>query len=377
MKLTTIPNEFKEAAPVIREINAQGFEAYFVGGSVRDALLNKPIHDVDIATSAYPEEIKQIFKRTVDVGIEHGTVLVLMEDQQYEVTTFRTESTYQDFRRPDEVTFVRSLKEDLKRRDFTINALALDSTGEIIDLFDGIEDLTNQTIRAVGNPHERFHEDALRMMRGLRFASQLDFKIEEKTLAAIAEFHPLLEKISVERITIEFVKMLLGVNRQGGLAPFIETEAEAWTLLIQSLNLPEAEIRSFLKAWKLSNQLIQNVSQLVRGLRFRLSNDWQPMMLYELGEESAVLVERLLYYYQQESQVQVTKELVKALPIHQRHELTITGKDLLAVLEETPGKWLGELIAEIEQHVVEGSLENKQEVLLSFAKKQRSKGEKA
>lgn len=157
--------------------------------------------------------------------------------------------------------------------------------------------------------------------------------------------------------------MLLGVNRQGGLAPFIETEcyqycpklreqgaglfrlmdlparqieteAEAWTLLIQSLNLPEAEIRSFLKAWKLSNQLIQNVSQLVRGLRFRLSNDWQPMMLYELGEESAVLVERLLYYYQQESQVQVTKELVKALPIHQRHELAITGKDLLAVLEE-------------------------------------------
>lgn len=289
--------------------------------------------------------------------------------------------------------------------------MALDSTGEIIDLFDGIEDLTNQTIRAVGNPpHERFHEDALRMMRGgLRFASQLDFKIEEKTLAAIAEFHPLLEKISVERITIEFVKMLLGgVNRQGGLAPFIETEcyqycpklreqggaglfrlmdlparqieteAEAWTLLIQSLNLPEAEIRSFLKAWKLSNQLIQNVSQLVRGLRFRLSNDWQPMMLYELGEESAVLVERLLYYYQQESQVQVTKELVKALPIHQRHELAITGKDLLAVLEETPGKWLGgELIAEIEQHVVEGSLENKQEVLLSFAKKQRSKGEKA
>ena len=406
MKLTTIPNEFKEAAPVIREINAQGFEAYFVGGSVRDALLNKSIHDVDIATSAYPEEIKQIFKRTVDVGIEHGTVLVLMEDQQYEVTTFRTESTYQDFRRPDEVTFVRSLKEDLKRRDFTINALALDSTGEIIDLFDGIEDLTNQTIRAVGNPHERFHEDALRMMRGLRFASQLDFKIEEKTLAAIAEFHPLLEKISVERITIEVVKMLLGVNRQGGLAPFIETEcyqycpklreqgaglfrlmdlparqieteAEAWTLLIQSLNLPEAEIRSFLKAWKLSNQLIQNVSQLVRGLRFRLSNDWQPMMLYELGEESAVLVERLLYYYQQESQVQVTKELVKALPIHQRHELAITGKDLLAVLEETPGKWLGELIAEIEQHVVEGSLENKQEVLLSFAKKQRSKGEKA
>ena len=133
----------------------------------------------------------------------------------------------------------------------------------------------------------------------------------------------------------------LDFSFNGLAARQIETEAEAWTLLIQSLNLPEAEIRSFLKAWKLSNQLIQNVSQLVRGLRFRLSNDWRPMMLYELGEESAVLVERLLYYYQQESQVQVTKELVKALPIHQRHELAITGKDLLAILEETPGKWLG------------------------------------
>lgn len=132
MKLEIVPDEFTRAASVLKEIQAHGFEAYFVGGSVRDALLNQPIHDVDIATSAYPEEIKQIFHRTIDVGIDHGTVLVLVGDEQYEITTFRTESTYQDFRRPDTVTFVRSLKEDLKRRDFTINALAMDVTGKLL-----------------------------------------------------------------------------------------------------------------------------------------------------------------------------------------------------------------------------------------------------
>ncbi|MBW4947593.1 CCA tRNA nucleotidyltransferase, partial [Klebsiella pneumoniae] len=139
----------------------------------RDNLLGLPIHDVDIATSAYPAEIKQIFKRTVDTGIQHGTVMILDHGNGYEVTTFRTETGYQDFRRPDSVTFVRSLEEDLKRRDFTINALAMRADGEIIDLFDGIADLKAHKIRAVGVADERFHEDALRMMRAVRFESQL------------------------------------------------------------------------------------------------------------------------------------------------------------------------------------------------------------
>ena len=175
MKLKVIPQEYQKALPILKKIEAAGFEAYFVGGSVRDVLLGQPIHDVDIATSAFPAEIKEIFPRTIDVGIEHGTVLVLDGDEQYEITTFRTESAYQDFRRPDQVEFVRSLEEDLKRRDFTINAFALKEDGEIVDLFDGLVDLENNVLRAVGNPHERFHEDALRMMRGLRFVSQLGF----------------------------------------------------------------------------------------------------------------------------------------------------------------------------------------------------------
>ena len=139
MKL--IHQTFVQALPLIEQIEAAGFEAYFVGGSVRDALLGKEINDVDIATSAFPAEIKQIFPKTIDVGIEHGTVMVLWDGEAYEITTFRTESTYQDFRRPDKVEFVRSLEEDLKRRDFTVNALAMDKNGQIMDYFNGQEDL--------------------------------------------------------------------------------------------------------------------------------------------------------------------------------------------------------------------------------------------
>ncbi|MGO3474712.1 MAG: CCA tRNA nucleotidyltransferase, partial [Lacticaseibacillus paracasei] len=155
MRLDLTQPDFKAAIPILKKIEAAGYEAYFVGGSVRDAMLGKDVNDVDIATSAFPNEIQALFKKTIDVGIEHGTVMVLWEKETYEITTFRTESTYQDFRRPDSVTFVRSLAEDLKRRDFTINALAMDKDGCITDLFDGIDDLNHQVIRAVGVPDER------------------------------------------------------------------------------------------------------------------------------------------------------------------------------------------------------------------------------
>lgn len=397
MKLDTIPDVFTKAESVLSEIQAHGFEAYFVGGSVRDALLNQPIHDVDIATSAYPEEIKEIFHRTVDVGIDHGTVLVLIGEEQYEITTFRTESTYQDFRRPDTVTFVRSLKEDLKRRDFTINALAMNVDGEIIDLFDGINDLEQQVIRAVGNPKERFHEDALRMMRGLRFASQLDFTIEPDTLSAIEDFHPLLGKISVERIAVEFIKLLLGKNRRAALLPFIETEcyqycpelsgkgaalldfadlpnkqieteSQAWALLIKTIGLKESAIRSFLKSWKQSNQMIYEVQQVIYGLNQRLLGEWEVNDLFNLGLDAVLSVEKLLFYYDQKSKLKEAKERYVSLPIHERKELAVTGNDLLAYLDRTPGKWLGELIQLIETTVVNGQIKNNRKELLAFAK---------
>ncbi|GGC81105.1 CCA tRNA nucleotidyltransferase [Enterococcus wangshanyuanii] len=397
MKLDMVPAEFIKASDILKEIHSHGYEAYFVGGSVRDALLGQEIHDVDIATSAYPEEIKQIFSRTIDVGIDHGTVLILAGEEQYEITTFRTESTYQDYRRPDKVTFVRTLKEDLKRRDFTINALAMTVEGEIIDLFDGMADLDQQIIRAVGNPKERFHEDALRMMRGLRFASQLDFSIETNTLAAIQEFHSLLEKISVERVAVEFSKLLLGKNRRAGILPFvetecyqycpgleqfgdallrfadfpdrkIETEAQAWTLLIKTIGLKESDLRNFLKSWKLSNHLLQEVQQLLYGLEKRHVADWQAIDLFDLGLEAVVSVEKLLFYYNQKSKIEEASKLYLSLPIHDRKELAISGNELMKSFDKKPGKWLGDLIQTIERAVVDGQVENTQEALLSFAK---------
>ena len=185
MKLTSLPSEFQKALPILRKIQEAGYQAYFVGGCVRDVLLNHTIHDVDIASSAYPQEIKELFERTVDVGIEHGTVLVLEGGQEYEITTFRTEDAYVDYRRPSQVHFVRSLDEDLKRRDFTINALALDSEGNLVDLFQGLEDLQTGVIRAVGLASVRFQEDALRIMRGFRFQASLDFELETETFAAM------------------------------------------------------------------------------------------------------------------------------------------------------------------------------------------------
>ena len=223
MKINKMPLEFIEALPILETIENAGYEAYFVGGSVRDTLLSKPIHDVDIATSAYPEEIKKIFNRTVDTGIEHGTVMILDHGTGYETTTFRTESTYTDFRRPDEVKFVRSLDEDLKRRDFTVNALALTKDGEVIDLFGGVQDMSAKVLRAVGRPEERFHEDALRMMRAVRFAAQLDFTIDPDTQKAIAENAPLLANIAVERINVEFSKLMQGTSASYGLVEMIKS----------------------------------------------------------------------------------------------------------------------------------------------------------
>lgn len=396
MKLDGLPDEFLAAMPVVERINQAGYETYFVGGSVRDVLLNKPIHDVDIATSAYPSEIKDLFPRTIDIGIEHGTVLVLTEHGQYEITTFRTESTYQDFRRPDQVTFVRSLKEDLKRRDFTINAFAVDEDASIIDLFGGLDDLEKKIIRAVGNPQERFHEDALRMMRGFRFASQLDFTIEEKTLEAINEFHFLLGKISVERIQIELEKLLMGGNRAKGLIPFVQSEcyqycpqlknqgqallslsdlplrpfeipAQAWAILAYLLNLNREEVKHFLKEWKCSNQMIREVRALLKGLRIRLEGPWTPMALYELGLETALLTEDSLYYFYEVSDKDVVIASFEQLPIKDRREMAVTGKDLATLASKRQGAWIGELIETLEERVVNSKLPNDKEQLLAAA----------
>lgn len=390
-----LPIEFEQAIPVMEKIQEAGFEAYFVGGCVRDLLLGTPIHDIDIATNAFPQEIKNIFPRTIDVGIEHGTVLVLYHQNKYEITTFRTESGYQDFRRPDEVVFVRSLADDLKRRDFTINALAMTTEGQMIDLFGGQADLERKIIRAVGEPHERFHEDALRMMRAVRFASQLGFSIEEKTLTAIKEHHALLRHISVERIQIEFIKLMSEEKRTIGLVPFldcglykycpgfanrltgltqlmtlpemeIKKEAVIWSIIAYFLNLEEKDIGRFLRAWKLSNQLIKTVEAVLPAYHYRLGAFWTPLKIYRLSREEVIMVEEMLALTNQTPRLSEALDRYDELTIHSLKELTISGSDILSLTKEKPGPWVGELLEEVEEKVILKDLPNDPQRLMKY-----------
>lgn len=216
---------------IIGTLAAAGHEAYAVGGCVRDALLGRKPADWDITTSASPMEVKMLFPRTIDTGIHHGTVTVMIGRDGFEVTTYRVDGEYEDCRHPKEVQFTKSLIEDLKRRDFTINAMAYNEEHGLVDEFDGVGDLRRGIIRCVGNAGERFTEDALRMLRAVRFSAQLDFTLEEHTKAAIGELCGRLHKVSAERIQAELVKLLVSSHP--------EKIRDAWETGITRIILPE------------------------------------------------------------------------------------------------------------------------------------------
>ena len=197
---------------ILKTLRQAGFEAWYVGGCVRDSLLGRPIHDWDVTTSALPEQVMACFEKCIPTGIRHGTVTVLAERGQAEVTTYRTDGDYPDGRHPAQVTFVRSLEEDLARRDFTVNAMAMNEAGEIVDLYGSREDLQNRLLRCVGDPELRFREDALRMLRAIRFSAQLGFEIETKTRNAMNRLGNLCCGLSAERIRDELEKTLLSPN---------------------------------------------------------------------------------------------------------------------------------------------------------------------
>lgn len=202
----------RKAAVILGRLTSAGYEAYIVGGCVRDSLLGRRPKDWDITTSARPQEVKALFERTIDTGIAHGTVTVMIDHEGYEVTTYRIDGEYEDCRHPKEVRFTSQLVEDLKRRDFTINAMAYNPDKGVVDEFDGIGDLKRKVIRCVGEPSERFDEDALRILRAVRFSAQLGFEIEERTCSAIRDKAPQLAHISAERIQMELVKILTSPN---------------------------------------------------------------------------------------------------------------------------------------------------------------------
>lgn len=393
IRIDNLPEIFVKAMPVLRTLEDAGFEAYFVGGSVRDVLLHRHVHDVDITTSAYPEEVKELFDKSIDTGIKHGTVTVLYGGESYEITTFRTESGYQDFRRPDHVTFVQNLDEDLKRRDFTINALAMDMHGDIVDLFNGIEDLKHHIIRAVGNPEKRFHEDALRMMRAVRFMSQLEFKLEEKTEQAIKDNHELLKKISVERIREEFVKMGLGPFSRQAFQIFLDTqlsedvpdfagkkdllqvypqlkfsptmETSLWAVIIILLKVPNENIGKFMRDWKNSNAMTEKVEQIIK--MFDLIADHVPTdyELFEAGEDIIINTIDVADILGQPVSSEALVDRYLALPIKTPSELAVDGRFLIK-RGMRPGAQLGRTLNQIRKKVVACEIENSEEAIEQY-----------
>ena len=386
---------FLEALPVMQQLVDAGYEAYFVGGSVRDMLLHKPISDVDIATSATPQEVKEIFSHTVDVGIEHGTVMVIHHKEGYEVTTFRTEEGYEDFRHPDKVTFVRSLEEDLKRRDFTINALAIGIDDQLIDFFDGIGDLERQCIRCVGDAKERFNEDALRMFRAVRFVGQLGFQIEENTKNAISLLKMNLSKVAVERMKVEFEKMIQSSYRKDALKLFVETGLyqacplfdgkgeillklveypikemsvlQAWILFVDELKLSDKEVTHLLKSWKSSNEQIRYVLVGYKTYRARKEEEWNFFLAYDCPYEVASEVEQLLIPQNKSTSIKGLEATYQSLPIRSMNDIQLNGHDIIRILKlEKKGPIIGQVLKTVEKMILEQSIENDAEILEAY-----------
>lgn len=257
-----------------------GYIAYAVGGCVRDSLMGKTPDDWDICTNAQPKRVKEIFSQhhTIDTGLKHGTVTLMLDKTPYEITTFRKESTYSDNRRPDSVTFVNSLQEDLSRRDFTVNAMAYNHYNGIVDLFGGQSDLQNKIIRTVGNADTRFNEDALRILRALRFASTLGFTIEADTKRSIHKNKNLLNNIAVERIWAEFKKLIMGKSSVDVLREFADTIAVFIPAIIPMINFKQNNPYHCYDVWEHTLHALQNAEN---SLALRLA-----VLFHDIGKPS-------------------------------------------------------------------------------------------
>ena len=370
--------DWDAAIRVIEKIEKAGFEAVIVGGAVRDFLLDKDVNDVDVATSAMPDEIKKIFHSTVDVGIAHGTVLVLDEGQPIEVTTYRTEGIYVDFRRPEQVTFVKSLEKDLERRDFTINAMAMTKTGELIDLYGGRQDIDNGLIRAVGDPNTRFREDALRMLRAVRFSAQLGFTIEKNTLSAIVQDSELIEFIAKERIHMELSKMWTAKNVYEGVNALIvsnlanyligdfKKQLEDWRYFTTSSSevgwaylclLNRKILSELINFYKLSNKE-KNFLRNVLNAYDAFLNRWSELHYFqydlvtlEVAYDFAVW-QKVKVPFKKEHIAQVKSNL----PIQSTSQLAINGNHLKEWTTKKGGPWLkvaldAAILAVLKRHI--------------------------
>lgn len=378
---------------ILRRLSENGYQAYVVGGCVRDAVMGVPCQDYDITTDALPAQTRAAFSdvRVLRTGERHGTVTVLWNQKSYEVTTFRTEGAYRDHRHPDEVRFVRTLREDLSRRDFTVNAMAFSPETGIVDYFGGQEDIRRKVIRCVGNPAERLQDDALRILRGYRFASRLEFSIEEKTRAAIREKKELMRYLSVERIRGEFLGMLNGKDPE----KYLEEDEDVFRVILPEWDAGhlEREIHALEKdgelrlAAFLSPLEYAGAEKIVRRWKFSRPSERRILCAVRLAQEgvpSGMKEMRMLLREYEPSHVEdalkirglhqdVEKERKTLEEIRERKlpcrigDLAVDGRDAKALGYQ--GKEIGNALERALDAVIEGEAGNSREELLRYLRK--------
>lgn len=378
---------FLEGILVLKEIEKNGHQAFFVGGSVRDLLLKRPIKDIDIATSASPQQIQAIFESVIPIGIEHGTVIVRYKKESYEITTFRIDGAYSDKRHPDSVEFIDTIDQDLQRRDFTINALAMDKDGVIVDLFKGAEDLKAKTIRTVGDGYERFTEDPLRIVRALRFSSQLGFAIDSQTIKDIQKTKNLIKTIAIERIANEITKLFAGTYVNNGVNYLRETKVykelpiirEYPQIILKLPNIleplksfaevlalfnhiePSIKVTDWIHIWKCSNKTKREVRELIQAIANYKVNGLNYWLVYQLSPAYYAGFTRVTNNTFNDSSIQLKdiEAIDQALPINSRGDLKINGRDIIELFPKVKqGPWIHDILQQLEKLVVLQKLSN-------------------
>ncbi len=372
----------EEIDAILARLERAGFEAYPVGGCARDRYMQMEPHDYDVATSALPQDVLAVFSdcRVIETGLQHGTVTVLTEAGPVEITTFRQDGSYSDHRHPDSVAFTRSLREDLARRDFTMNAMAIGRDGGWIDPFGGRADIDARVVRCVGEADRRFEEDALRILRGLRFAARLSFAIESETAAAMHRKRCLLKAIAHERVFSELCGLLQGeyaleiLSEYRSVVEVILPELSVpskWALSadpqlrMASLFKTEEEARSALNRLKAPNLFKQNVLMLVRERSVEIPAERVAVRkrMTQLGAEAYL---RLAAYQNAEPQRAIAEQLLAESVCLSVGTLAINGKDLTALGYR--GKDVGEILADLLEQVVSERISNERETLLQYIK---------
>lgn len=392
----------KEADEVLDHFLRHGFTAYKVGGYVRDKLLGVPIHDIDIATSATPEQVMTLFPQVIPTGIKHGTVTVGWKDCFFEVTTYRQEKSYSNGRHPDEVEFVTRIEDDLSRRDFTINAMAISRAGELIDPFGGKHDLAHKLLRAVGPPRQRFEEDALRILRGIRFSARFTLFIEERTWLAMKETGQGLKSISKERIRDEMTKMIEGEHpliaiellAASGLLPFVDWNRifsrffshpckerleetsdpfSRWALLFAISSLEAEQAYQHLVHWRFPKQFAHEVRLLLCFLQTTVTHEWMAKKILLEYDWKIIRVGLMIKRWTKGKEPYLEESIWEQwnamIPIRQSKELALKGPELIQEFDRKAGPWLGKLINHLYEQVAIWGLPNEKEALLEKARK--------